>query len=120
MSFWRNTSQWLTQSAYALPICFAILGMSGLAALHVSPEPNDNVFTIVFRPGMTFDEVADRLHKAGAELLTGGARDHIVVARVTNLDRKADLRAQGALLFLNANAATFCGPDTNQTESRAL
>lgn len=120
MLFWKNTARRLARSAYALPICLAFAGLASLAVLHVTPEPGDTAFTIIFPPGTPFEEVAVRLQKAGAQLLGPGAQDNIVVARLINSHHKDALRAEGALLFLSANTTSLCVDTTTGTENRAL
>jgi len=98
----------MARGEYFIPLSLAVLGVALVGLLQFLPKSSDRDFAAVFAPGMRFEEAAARVNHTGAFVLSVGAFDNIVIARLPAGTDSNALSAAGAWLLLSARSSSYC------------
>jgi hypothetical protein len=96
------------RGTFLVPVALALLGLTLVGALQFSPKASDRDFAAVFAPGMSFEEAASRIHSAGAAVLSVGASENIIIARLPVGTERDVLTEAGAWLLLTVRQNSYC------------
>ena len=98
----------MARGEYFIPLSLAVLGVALVGLLQFLPKSSDRDFAAVFAPGMRFEEAAARVNRTGAFVLSVGAFDNIIIARLPAGRNSNALSVAGAWLLLSARSTSYC------------